>query len=327
MNQFLLIITFPLLISKETKVFDRINNLYTQNNERGYILAEKLLKRKKSLAAPYYFKADFHLQKAEEKDRTLLNQTTSLSLAISCAIEFEKRADEKLRLKANWENKKILIEEEATHFLRLLSVSQPAKKKLILDKMKKLNTEFNFQETTVLNESTASPLPATTKNSEIKTTSYSTNVDFGKAPTGNENIASFDLNEERKMLEIINNARSKKGLSPLVIDENLSRAARYHAADLAHENYFSHATQNIENGKTVTKMGAFERIKLFYPGFANTENISGGKQRAEETYREWYKSTGHHKNMFNETATKVGIGLSYLEGSDFGYYWVFCTGN
>jgi uncharacterized protein YkwD len=117
-----------------------------------------------------------------------------------------------------------------------------------------------------------------------------------------------------------------KGLPELEWVEDLANAARYHAYDMATQNYFSHDTYDRIDGKLVKVGGTFPRIKRFYSStFVNTENIAAGSAGADQTYRQWFTSPGHHKNMFNKSATKVGVGLYYYPGSTYKYYWVFCT--
>lgn len=145
-------------------------------------------------------------------------------------------------------------------------------------------------------------------------------------PSGTERIAYIDLAEEKKLITILNAARKEKGLPMLEWNEELSYAARYHANDMAQENYFSHSSQDRYNKDFVFVASTFERIKQFYnSSFVNTENIAAGLPSAEGTYNQWFNSPGHYKNMFKENATKVGIGMAYNPKSDYKYYWVFCT--
>ena len=88
-------------------------------------------------------------------------------------------------------------------------------------------------------------------------------INFSKKPTGSENLASFNEAEELKMIDILNRARLEKNLQPLTIDPDLVRVARYHAMDMAKENYFSHESQNKVKNKLTKSVETFERIKLF----------------------------------------------------------------
>ena len=124
-------------------------------------------------------------------------------------------------------------------------------------------------------------------------------------PSGAENIPMLFEGEEQEMLRIINQARKAKGLNMLEWDKDLSRAARYHAFDMATQHYFSHATHDRVNGKLEMVDGAFKRIRKFYTtGFVNSENIAAGNKTAEAAYKQWYNSKGHYENMFRASSKK-----------------------
>ena len=115
-------------------------------------------------------------------------------------------------------------------------------------------------------------------------------------------------------------------MQPLIWEEDLARAARYHAYDLATQNYFDHNSYDRINGNLIEVGNTFTRIKKFYnETFVNSENIAAGNESAEGTYLQWYNSPGHYKNMFNKKSSKVGIGVFKSSESSYGYYWVFCT--
>ena len=172
----------------------------------------------------------------------------------------------------------------------------------------------------------------TSENEAVKLTPVATPVDansgteFFGMPTGNEIVASSSPQGEKDILKIINKARIEKGMSELEWDEDLANAARYHAYDLATQDYFDHASFDRSGGKLVQVGGTFDRIKKFYSkSFVNSENIAAGNESAQATYMQWYNSKGHYENMFNESSKKVGLGVFYDPDSVFGYYWVFCT--
>lgn len=149
---------------------------------------------------------------------------------------------------------------------------------------------------------------------------------FYGLPSGAENIASADLGAELKVISLINKERRKQGMQPLEWDEALTRACRYHAYDLATQNYFNHDTYDRKNGKLVKVGGTFDRIKVFYnESLVNAENIAAGNATGEATYEQWFESKGHYDAMFDPDSKRVGIGVFFDENSPFGYYWAFCT--
>ncbi len=146
-------------------------------------------------------------------------------------------------------------------------------------------------------------------------------------PSGKEDLRSIDPNAEREVVKILNAARIAKGLKPLTWDYSLAKSARYHANDMASQNYFSHSTKDSINGELIEIAGAFKRIRKFYTccGFANGENIAAGSGDPKDTYSQWFTSQGHHDIMFKANTTRVAVGVAYNPHSAYQYYWVMCT--
>ena len=166
------------------------------------------------------------------------------------------------------------------------------------------------------------------KDSISKSEYFTENINFSKNPTGSEKIETISHQEEQEMIYLINKLRNNLGLKSLVRDESLMNSARYHAADMANENYFDHDTYNLTYGELKFSIGTFERIKLFCFGverFPNSENIAAGNNDANSTFNQWANSPGHYKNMINPNSKFIGIGHYEISGSDFTYYWVMNT--
>ena len=330
MNSALLTICFPVLFSNESHVFTRIEKVYAKNNLKGIELANNYIHRNKSIASPYFFKLNHELEAVENKEISLLNRSTHLSNALSFGQKFEKLANDEFEQKINWELKKEEIKEATSAFLNQLENTHPSKTKLIVTKVKKLCSTFEYEIekpviTTIETPNKSVLIEKTPVELTEKPSTNSSTLNFNTLPLGIENIPSANEQQEIKIIALINAERKKKGLKTLVINKDLCRAARYHASDLANQGYFDHNTHNVKNNKMIKELGTFERIGLFYKGFANTENIAGGNATAEGTYQQWFHSKGHHENMLNESATKVGIGFIVNENSPYTYYWVFCT--
>ena len=330
MNTAFLTICFPVLFSNENYVFERIEKVYNKNNIKGIELANKYIQRNKTIASPYFFKLNNELITVENSEISLLNRCTHLSNAISYGQKFEKLANNDFEQKINWELKKEELKEASTALLKQLNKKYTSKSKLIISKLKKLYPSFELKEEkqeitkTDVTSDTFSIQKTSKEPIEVKSKKQ-TILNFNELPSGFENIPSSNEQEELKLISIVNAERKKKGLTAFKIDQNLCRAARYHASDLAIQEYFDHDTHNLKNNQLTKELSTFERIGLFYKGFANTENIAGGSATAEGTYQQWFHSEGHHKNMLNQSATKVGIGFIKNEDSPYTYYWVFCT--
>lgn len=339
MNYLFLIVGLSAALSKEEKVFNKLEKSYSKSVEKGYELANKYEKRDKSLASPYYFQMLYFEQKSMTVNK-LTNRATAIENAISNSVLFERKATETLLSTTKWVDKKASLELKVIDCLTKLSADKNELRFTRLkEKALKLYDEIPIEYDEVIpveNDRTEESVEKlvviesanTSQSTELQTASLLSmaKIDFSKTPTGKENIASNNQAEENKIIQLINKERFAKKLPLLTIDPDLVRAARYHAADMANENYFDHQSHNKVNGRLTTTLDAFERIRLFYSSFANTENIAAGNASAEATYQQWFTSPGHYANMFNEAATKVGIAVIYNAESEYGYYWVFCTG-
>lgn len=143
-----------------------------------------------------------------------------------------------------------------------------------------------------------------------------------KCPTGEERVAVVNSTFEKEVLLLTNQERKKRGLKPLEWDETLAYSARYHAKDMAIDNYFDHDSYDRKGKRKVKVCGIFERIESFinYPYLA--ENISAGRLTPEEVVKAWMKSTGHRKNILNKNMTRLGVGYYIKEDAEYGHYWV-----
>ncbi|MES2555358.1 MAG: CAP domain-containing protein [Bacteroidota bacterium] len=334
MNFLLLVVSFSLAAGKEDKVYQKLEKSYTKDPEKGYVLAKQYRKKDNTLAAPYFFESQYFERKAGLVKKTA-DQALALGNAATNGASFEKKASDKILLRAQWETKKEILHDKIVACLTKLNEEHNSSKfKRLTDKSMGLFGDLSLEiepmvEKEVVVEKKMEPAqPDAAVSAGNQSVAYlsMSKIDFSKKPTGKERIQSANQEEETKILEMINNERIRKKLKPLVLDSNLVFAARYHAADMATEDYFEHDSHNKTNGKLSTSMGAFERIAVFYSAFANTENIAAGNSTAEATYDQWYFSPGHNANMFNSSATKVGIGFIQNPSSSFGSYWVFCTG-
>ena len=326
MNSVILIISLAIFQPQEEKVYQRLDKSYAKNTQKGFDLANKYQKRDKTLASPYYFQEQFYAQKAE-KTRKTADKALALGNAAVNGVLFEKYGSETLFQRVEWSSKKSHLREKIESCLiELKKEHQTDRRKRLLEKGKQLFTDLEMP--IIEKEPTAKKeveiiVPTTTFTS-VGTTN--TTVDFAKIPTGKERLPINDAVSEKELLELINKERITKKMAVLKLDTNLVRAARYHANDMAHENYFDHDSYNRVNGQLVKVVSTFDRIQLFYNAFANTENIAAGNATAEATYEQWYNSPGHYANMFNSSAKSVGIAMAYDPSSSYGYYWVFCTG-
>jgi uncharacterized protein YkwD len=338
----MILLIIPFLLSKEERTYKKLNKIYEKNTEKAFVLAKKLSAKDKTLASPYYFQFLVYQKKAD-KTNLAKDQAPLLTNAISMGSAFENRAGESLLTTTDFDNKKAILKEKVISCLKLLR--NDAKNKTKFKKLRDKSLTF-FKDLPEDVTSNVDPkkeaeekakLAALEKEKNIQTqladlkhafpenSTDAKQVNFSKKPTGKENLPSYNEDEELKLIEIVNKARIEKNLQPLTIDPDLVRVARYHALDMAKEDYFSHESQNKVNNKLTKSIGAFERIKLFYPTGGNSENIHAGSEDAQGAYDAWFNSPGHYENLFGASSQKVGIGFMKDENSEYNYYWVFCT--
>ncbi len=145
---------------------------------------------------------------------------------------------------------------------------------------------------------------------------------------GGVNVPVVNSVYEQEVVELVNQERLANGsLPPLKYVAGLSEAARYHAADMAQDSYFSHDTYD---GATLV-CNTWARIANYYSG-ATGENIAAGYPNPNQVMygndggvqEGWMGSPGHRANILSNSHREIGMGYFYRAGDpqDFGHYWV-----
>ena len=119
----------------------------------------------------------------------------------------------------------------------------------------------------------------------------------------------------QRVLDLVNQERSRAGIAPLKLADKLCDTARWHALDMAVGNYFEHRDRQ---GRTVGERLASMGYHYRYCG----QNIAAGQQSAEEVVRAWMKSPGHRENILRREFREVGIAYVQNPNSRYGRYWV-----
>lgn len=152
---------------------------------------------------------------------------------------------------------------------------------------------------------------------------------YGEHGTGtstNENSASDDIQYgdsqveqsapsqiATEILNLVNAERSKNGLQPLKMSEQLRSIANLKAQDMAQNNYFDHTSP--------TYGSPFQMLQDFGVHYsAAGENIAAGQKTASEVMRAWLNSSGHRANILNENFDTLGVGIA--DGGQYGSYYV-----
>lgn len=152
------------------------------------------------------------------------------------------------------------------------------------------------------------------KNSSVivktapKTSSGTTN---NSTPTTASSTEEEYMNE---VLRLVNIEREKYGLSPLVLDDKLNKAAKVRSDEISV--YNDHVRPNGKSCFT-----AFKEAGASYTSAA--ENIAAGQKTPEDVVNAWMNSTGHRKNILTAGFKKMGLGYTYASGGYGGYryYW------
>ena len=129
--------------------------------------------------------------------------------------------------------------------------------------------------------------------------------------TTNSNEVSL-TSDELEVFNLINEQRSKNGLSLLKIDNEVQRVARIKAQDMVTNNYFSHTSP--------TYGSPFDMLNSFKISYRTAgENIAGNSSNLAAVTA-WMNSSGHRANILNSSFTYTGIGV--ITGSKYGKIYV-----
>jgi len=130
-----------------------------------------------------------------------------------------------------------------------------------------------------------------------------------------QNFHSQTAQQAQEMLALVNDIRADNGIPPLVLNDQLNKAAFDHSDDMARNNYFSHTgLNNSDFSKRVKDAG--------YNGSPRGENIAAGNASVLATFNQWKNSTtGHLENMLNANSNEMGIGYASFNDSRYTHYW------
>jgi uncharacterized protein YkwD len=141
---------------------------------------------------------------------------------------------------------------------------------------------------------------------------FSTLVLFARGATTSAKQSDF----VNRVLELTNQQRSKYGLPPLVLSQNLTKSAEWKAEDMATRNYFEHLDYSGHDFvDRANENGYGDWVFL-------GENIAAGQRSPEEVVQEWMESPEHRENILKRSYHEIGIGFASEGHSSFGRYWV-----
>ncbi|MFZ5352828.1 MAG: CAP domain-containing protein [Bacillota bacterium] len=119
--------------------------------------------------------------------------------------------------------------------------------------------------------------------------------------TAVKNPAPKLSSQAQQMVDLVNQERSKNGLSPLRVDLEVARVAEVKSQDMVDNNYFSHYSPNYGS--------PFDMMKSFGVEYLSAgENIAGNTTVAK-AHEALMNSAGHRKNILSPDFTHIGIGV------------------
>lgn len=104
------------------------------------------------------------------------------------------------------------------------------------------------------------------------------------------------------VIKLVNQARLKESLDPLVINDKLAKAAMDKADDMLQHDYFAHTSpQGATPWDWITK----NKYDYKYAG----ENLAMGFNSAEKQQQAWMDSATHRQNIMNQHYQEIGVAV------------------
>ena len=294
----------------QDRLYERLDLLYKSDKEKCFKKCLRKIKNKTDNPAPYIFAlkcelGSIHLDinsLQQENDLTIINQLRERVSEMSrYATKIERLSDEQLQCTSLYLADKIILENVIWDLDPIIEMHLPKRIKSFRNSHKRISFDGRTRYT-------------------VDTTFY-----FNGIATGEEDILSSSEEEEIRFLDTLNKVRIEQGLHPLKLNQDLSRAARYHSYDMATQSYFEHDSYDRKNEcSNLEKVATCNmRLQQFSP-LGSGENIAYGSSDAYGTYTQWYNSPGHYENMFNKGYTSIGVG--YIKISGGRHYWTTTFG-
>ena len=159
----------------------------------------------------------------------------------------------------------------------------------------------------------ASDLGGGTQVAGISVNSATVSEQGGTLPANTDVLKS-------RMVELVNNERTSRGLQPLTLNPVLCQMADDYARDMIQCGFFSHMGPIGEEGP------GQRAVTAGYTFLAIGENLAGGQTSVEQAMADWMKSTeGHRENILSPQWKELGIAVRI--GGEYGVYWVQEFGN
>ena len=123
----------------------------------------------------------------------------------------------------------------------------------------------------------------------------------------------------RKQLEeCVTTTRAENGAKAIRLSSPLSKAAAYHAENMAEQDFFDHL--DPDGNRPQDRVAMFSRHR-----WTVGENIGGGASSGKKICRKWLKSQPHRHNILDPDWDAFGVG--YATGGRYGKYFVLVFGD
>ncbi len=144
---------------------------------------------------------------------------------------------------------------------------------------------------------------------KVSNNNSNTNNNTTSSPSKSDVVLITGTSTEQEVLNLINDARAKKGLPKLKLAKRLTEIARLKSNDMTKFNYFSHDSK--------TYGSPFKMLQDFGISYKQAgENIAGNPS-IKDGVNSWISSSSHAKNIYSNSYNYVGIGIS--KSNTYGY--------
>jgi uncharacterized protein YkwD len=142
------------------------------------------------------------------------------------------------------------------------------------------------------------------------------NTASAQQPSPNDS-SPYDVEAERELFDLTNQARAQAGMSPLQLDDGLIQAARAHAAEMAGQQQLSH--QFAGEPSLAQRLAANSALHLDRAG----ENVAYAGS-ADQAQQSLMHSPPHRENLLNPGYNVAGFGVvrvgsTLYVAQDFGH--------
>ena len=145
------------------------------------------------------------------------------------------------------------------------------------------------------------------------------------ASTKKPTEVTHSLNQtEYALVREVNILRKARGLAPLTVRLNLSKASRNFAKRLSSRTFFGHVSPDGDNSTDRADAVSYDWQRL-------GETLAAGQPTARAAAQSWRDSPGHAKIIFDQEHVHIGVGYVRRQSEDklnpqLEHFWVLMAG-